>query len=172
MYFIGNIHSKPTHKVGFVMKTNGFKGWMRIFLNTDATCIPQKGEFLFLNPEGKWVPFLIEDVSDSASLVKLRHIDTVTDANKYIGCDLVEFIDAENHQNIEDTGFRGYEVFDEKKILKGTVIQLINMPGHDVLEIDCNNQKVLVPFHESLIIDIDDDARTIVLKWPEGLEEL
>jgi ribosomal 30S subunit maturation factor RimM len=46
------------------------------------------------------------------------------------------------------------------------------MPGHDVLEINCNNQEVLVPFHESLIIDIDDDARTIVLKWPEGLEEL
>jgi ribosomal 30S subunit maturation factor RimM len=31
---------------------------------------------------------------------------------------------------------------------------------------------LLVPFHDSLIIEIDDEKKIVWMNWPEGLDEL
>jgi 16S rRNA processing protein RimM len=172
MKFIGNIHSKPTQKVGFVMKTNGYKGWLRVFHYEEASKLPEKGDYLLVNPEGKWVPFLIEDVSDSASLVKLKHLDSDESASFLAGCDILEFSDESLEMSSEPTGLEGYDLLDQNGVMKGTILQLIEMPGHEVLEIEFNKENLLVPFHDSLIIEIDDEKKIVWMNWPEGLDEL
>lgn len=56
---------------------------------------------------------------------------------------------------------------DSQKI--GTVREIIQLPGQDLLAIDTIKGEVLVPMVKQIIIKIDIESRVIVIKPPEGL---
>lgn len=58
----------------------------------------------------------------------------------------------------------GLEVFDEDEGRVGTISEVLQMPAHDVYEIDAGERKVLVPAVEDFITEIDLEKRIVTLR--------
>jgi len=67
----------------------------------------------------------------------------------------------------------GYKVTLSNKSILGTIGEIINNPGQDLLKIISPEKKeILIPFHEDFIVRIDKKKKTIVVEIPEGLTDL
>ena len=51
----------------------------------------------------------------------------------------------------------------------GQVIEIVKLPGQDLLSVDKNGSQVLIPMVKQIIISIDVAAKKIVVNPPEGL---
>ena len=169
----GNIHSEPTQKVGFVVKTQGYKGAIKLNLETEEIeSLLSEQEFLLLIKEGKWVPYLIEEFNPNNLVVKLADINSEEDAQKLIGHDVC--LHNSILESIENSvfSFNGFVVLNQNKEKIGIVKDFIEMPGHSLLEVASENKDYLVPFHEDLIIEINEEKEYIILEIAEGLFDI
>ena len=63
----------------------------------------------------------------------------------------------------------GSQVYLENDQLIGEVGEVVKIPGQDLLAVDQNGQRVLIPMVKQIIISIDVVAKKIVVNPPEGL---
>lgn len=177
----GNIHTKPTVKVGFVVKTHGYKGQVVCAFYEEFQSVQEElveailhNKFILLEIDGQWVPFEIEHFIAESALLKLKNIDAVEIASLYTGCPIhvPDIIVSELFQ--EQQTLIGYAVFNQQGNLIGNVVDLIEMPGHDLIEVELHQsqQLVLLPFHEELIIELSNENQTITLHITDGLLDL
>jgi len=66
----------------------------------------------------------------------------------------------------------GCEVVDKDGGRIGTVTGLLPAGGRDILVVDREGREVLIPFMESLCLDVDAAARRIRVDLPDGLLDL
>ncbi|MBX2985608.1 MAG: ribosome maturation factor RimM [Bacteroidia bacterium] len=169
-----NIHSKPTQKVGFIVKAHGFKGAVKIAVDSDDifNAITQSG-FMLLKREGRWVPYKIESYNADNEYIKLEDINSEKEAQSIAGLDIqIHTSDLPDNQEIDYHNFIGLELFNQNNERIGIIKELIQMPMHDLLDIEMENKSILVPIHHSLIIDVDHSLNRLVLEMHEGLTDL
>ena len=63
----------------------------------------------------------------------------------------------------------GCQVFLQSNALIGEVDEIVKLPGQDLLSVDRNGKKVLIPMVKKIIISIDVLTKKIVVDPPEGL---
>lgn len=171
MAYISNI------LLGRITKVNGYKGAVTVKLEKIfSENIPQM-ESVFLEIEGRPVPFSISDSEYSgADILKLKFegYDSIEKISEFTGCRvfLTSGIPAEN--NTDDIqSLIGYKVLIQNDILLGTITEVIPNPGQWLLNINSpENKEILIPFHEHFIVSIDKKKKIIVMDIPEGLTEL
>lgn len=159
-----NIHSKPTQKVGFVVKTHGFKGQLKLDLIEGY--IPK--DFLLLSINNKFVPYQIESLNEQANIVKLKDINNEDSANQFVGVDIVDF-DDEINNDIDYSQFKLVNLLDNKSY---QITNTIEMPSQILVEIRVEYKDVLIPLHQDLGLKIDEDKKQIYLNFPEGILDL
>lgn len=161
-------------KVGYIAKTHGYDGVMKIFVE-DAFQEPvQKSQFLFVDIESMKVPFLIEQLhAGSTFLCKLEDIDSKEVAVKYNSSPI--YIE---RKYIKDTkaedSFKsliGYLVNNRDQQI-GILKDIQEFPQQLMGVILHKDQEILIPLHDELITSIDHDEKTIIVELPEGLLEL
>ncbi|HAN19914.1 MAG TPA: 16S rRNA processing protein RimM [Bacteroidales bacterium] len=163
--------------LGSLLKTNGNKGEVTLkFVNT----IPEKIknlESVFIDIDGKLVPFFIEYIkvkSPTNASVKFEDLENESDAKEFLGLDF--YIDRTNKifSNISDEFIDvvGYIVKDENKIIVGEVVEFIDIAQNPLLRVQTKESEILLPAHDDLIIEVDDDERYIIMNIPEGLLNL
>ncbi|MCO6494096.1 MAG: 16S rRNA processing protein RimM [Bacteroidetes bacterium] len=170
----GNIHSKPTQKVGFVVKSHGFKGAVRVAIDSEIVFenIVKSG-FLMLVREGRWVPYKIESYNLENESIKLEDMHNEEDTRAISGLDIVVYEQENTSTETQDyKSIIGYTLFNQDKHKIGTVKEWIQMPMHDLLEVEMEDKSILVPIHESLILNIQQSKREITLQMYEGLTDL
>ena len=122
--------------VGFIKKTHGFKGVVKIHIENPKITLNQK-EPLMLEINKKAVPFFIEQISktDTECQVKFEDIQSVEEAEEIVG--LSVFI--ESDEDSEDVTWTndtvGFKIIDKQLGPIGEVIEHIHKPGQDMLEI-------------------------------------
>jgi 16S rRNA processing protein RimM len=171
MAYISNI------LLGRIIKVNGYKGAVTVKLEKIfSENIPQM-ESVFLEIEGRPVPFSISDSEYSgADILKLKFegYDSIEKISEFTGCRvfLTSGIPAEN--NTDDIqSLIGYNVLIQKDILLGTITEVIPNPGQWLLNIvSAKDKDILIPFHEHFIVSIDKKKKIIVMEIPEGLTEI
>lgn len=161
-----NIHSKPTSKVGFVLKPHGYSGHLRFQLDDEAN---DPEEFLLLLINDKFVPFAIESINLQACIVKLKGFDSVEAVEHLVALPIVEFI---NDEVIQKSSLVGYNLVDTNTNEHYVVTDEIEMPGHSLLEFRCGFKDCLLPFHSDIVSNIDHDTQTIYASFPEGILDL
>ena len=63
----------------------------------------------------------------------------------------------------------GCEVFQQNGELIGVVVEIVKLPGQDLLSVSRAGGQVLIPMVKQIIIEIDVLAKKIVVNPPEGL---
>jgi 16S rRNA processing protein RimM len=168
-------------EVGKIVSTQGLKGEVRVYPNTD---FPER----FLEPGNRWLlrpgttePQPIKLLSgrylDGKGLyvVQLEGINTITDAEALRDSKLM--VPEGDRPILEDGEFHipdliGLEVFEQStQAFVGTVISLIPA-GHHLLEVkrpDPDANTVLIPFVMAIVPVVDLQHRRLEITPPPGL---
>jgi 16S rRNA processing protein RimM len=163
--------------LGRVIKVSGYEGAVIVKLDKILPeNIPQM-ESVFLEVEGRPVPFFISLFEYSGTdILKLGFEGYCSDKkiSEFIGCRvfLTETINNE-YQSENNLDLAGYDVYDQNDILLGSVSELITNRRQLLLNvISMKKKSILIPFHEHFIVRIDKKKKIIVMEIPEGLADI
>ena len=162
--------------LGKILKIQGYDGTMTINLEKDFIENIPEMESVFLEIEGKPVPFFISSSQYSgADVLKLRFEEywTFEKVSDFAGCQVFLTTGKRKSTRSDEENIKGFKVILKNKITLGSIEEIINNPGHDLLKIISPEKKeILVPFHDDFIVRIDKKKRTITVQLPEGLTEI
>ncbi|PYS31766.1 MAG: 16S rRNA processing protein RimM [Acidobacteria bacterium] len=161
-----------------ITKTQGLKGAVRIEQLLEDDRIFEPGRRLRLTsgrfPERETeIEFFRRQ--HGRCVVKLRGIDAISDAEHYIGAEIQ--IPASELSPPKEGWFytfqlKGCRVFAVDGEYIGTITDVLDSGGTEILKVDRENEETLIPFAESYLKKIDLDQRRIEVDLPEGLREL
>jgi 16S rRNA processing protein RimM len=164
--------------LGRITKVSGYEGAVAVKLEKIFTeNIPQM-ESVFLEIEGRQVPFFISDLEYSGADILKLSFDGYNSSKKiseFIGCRI--FLTNEIPDNIDQKSDNqtliGYTIFTQEGSLIGPVSDIISNNGQWLLNILSSDRKsILIPFHEDFIISIDKKKRKVMMDIPEGLLDI
>lgn len=163
--------------LGQITKTSGFEGAVIVRLEKNfIENIPQM-ESVFLEIEGRPVPFFIASSEYNGSDILRLQFDgyeSLKKVEEFKGCSVFLTVEYDGHQEKEDLSLiNGYSVLNQNKALLGIIAEVIENSGQLLLSITSSaGKEILVPLHEDFIIKIDKRKKIIFMDIPEGLSDL
>ena len=151
-----------------VLKSNGSDGELLVgFRGFDPDDIDLQ-EPVFIEFDGLPVPFFMESFTrrgTGKALVRLTGIRSLADAEEVAGETL--YLDRDESADNED--ITGWTLCDADGTAVGTVVDYEDIPGNTCIWVDTKNGQVLLPFHEALILSVDEASKTLAMRIPTGL---
>lgn len=161
-------------EVGYISKPHGLKGEVILVLNNDDPENYKELESVFLEIEGKLVPFFIETYRSrnfESAIVKFEDFTSEKSINLLTGSKV--FIDNKFKLPDEDTlyieNLVGYQLIDQHKNALGKILDYMENNSNDLFVLEINGEEVYIPVQDDLIIEIDQSAKRIKMLIPEGL---
>lgn len=155
--------------VGTILKTKGFDGTLLVEFNYEI--INDTFKVFFIKQNEIETPLLIQKsvlFQDTTFYIQFQTLETKEKAQKYNGAILYmpESI-AQNHFIVEeDDDVIGYEVYNREHYL-GRVIELYSNKMQETIEIeDLEGTRILIPFVDELLNEIDPETMKIVYDFP------
>jgi 16S rRNA processing protein RimM len=163
------IQRKDFIEVGSVVKVHGTKGELKIALTREI----KLKEWAFLEFRGKPVPFYIEstkaDLVDEV-ILKLQGIGSIELANPLIGAILLLPKQQVKKEDLsDDWNLDGYIVKDMQAGILGKVEEVIEYPYQSLAKVIYNEQEILIPLVDEIIVEINDKKKELSVNLPEGL---
>lgn len=164
--------------LGYVAKTHGIKGEVSIKLDVDNPYEYSELESVFLEIQGKLIPFFIESISikdKGFASVKFEGIDQEPQATSLLHTEL--FLPLSILPPLSGNKFYfheviGFQVEDKDFGPVGIIKDVLDYPHQSVLQIMRDNKEVLIPITDEIIINIDRAKKTVSVDTPTGLIEL
>lgn len=163
--------------LGRITKISGYEGAVAVKLEKTFTENIPLLESVFLEIDGKPVPFFISEYEYSgADILKLKFEDyeTIEKVTEFVNC-LVFLTSPPTGNSIADNqnDLEGYRVLSVDNTLIGVVTELIRNPAQWLLAIRSESEReILIPLHDDFIESIDHNGKTLVMDIPEGLLDL
>ncbi|MBK9013790.1 MAG: 16S rRNA processing protein RimM [Saprospiraceae bacterium] len=164
--------------VGFTKKTHGAQGELKITVKDEYLDDFVKADVVFINVQGKPLPFFIENLRDAGDIIlKIEEVDSPAEAKNLTSKEL--FLREKDIKIIKQAGkvltfelLVGYELFDEQTGSIGKIVEVEVMPQQHLAIVEYQGREVFIPLHPQMVVDLDEKAKKIVLRLPEGLLEL
>ena len=163
--------------LGRIIKIIGYEGAVAVKLEKIFTeNIPQM-ESVFIEIEGKPVPFFISGLEYSgADILKLSFdgYDSDEKVSEFAGC-RVFLTSAIYNDNLNESNENliGYRVFAQEDQLLGSISEVLTNNGQWLINVKSVNKKdILIPFHEDFIVRMDKRKKVIFMNIPEGLTDI
>jgi 16S rRNA processing protein RimM len=163
--------------LGRILKIQGYDGTLTVKLEKDFIEHIPGMESVFLEIEGKPVPFFISSSEYSGGdILKLRFegFGTYEKVSDFAGCLVfLTFSDGKNTPRGISKSITGFKVILRDKSVIGKIEEILHNPGQDLLKIISPEKKeILIPFHKDFILRTDEKKGTITVDIPEGLTEI
>jgi len=166
-------------QIAQVLKSNGIDGELVMsFRDIDPEDI-QKNEPVYIDFDGLPVPFFIESLvrrGNTKALVHITDIESNQDAEEVVGKAVYQKAEALGEGEYEDGDFSFLEGWtlleDENEEVVGTITAFMDIPSNPCLEVETPNGEVIIPLHDDLIINIDEENETLTMVIPDGLLSL
>jgi 16S rRNA processing protein RimM len=164
-------------KIGKALKTHGYKGHLRIFIDEFYMDDFEEMKVIFIDG----LPYFIlsKDInSDTQAIISLEEIDSKEKAFLLQGKDI--FAKEEDLEDIlEEDPFSeivGFIIEDRKAGTIGKVEAVIEMPQQHLAqvlrEVSGKQKEVLIPLNEAYIEKIDKKKNILYIDLPEGFLEV
>jgi 16S rRNA processing protein RimM len=161
------------HTIGRVAGKHGYNGEISLFLNRQiATDSIKKGNFLFIEFDGKGVPFLIEQFRKTAGIVKLVDISSADAADELEGRSILLETTGDEKEAEAGSDLHGFSLFTAEGKLAGNIAAIEEYPAGPMLVIEQEDKTYLVPFVEDWVVEINTKIKRVVMDFPEGLTDL
>lgn len=164
------------YQLGEVIKTHGLNGEVSIFLDVDFPDDYKDLESVFLEQGGKLVPFFIEtiQISTNKALVKFEDIDTIEAASALAKTNI--FLPVSELPELPENGYYFHDlvgcVVEENGSNIGTVDQVIDLSGNELLVVSNGDNEVLIPLKDEILKRVDIQEKKIEVLLPDGLLDL
>ena len=168
------IRKEDVYRIGKLGKTHGVRGEIS-FLFDDDVFDRVDADYLILSIDDILVPFFIEEYrfkTDSNALMNCECIDTQDRASELTGCEV--YFPHELADSDEDTiswaAIVGFDITDaDSSRTIGRIAAVDDSTINILFELEDGR---LIPASEDLITAIDQQARTITMRLPDGLLNL
>ena len=164
------------YQLGEVIKTHGLSGEVSIHLDVDFPDEYQNLESVFLEQQGKLVPFFIASIqiNNGKGLVCFEDIDSIEEAKELVKSKL--FLPLSALPKLEEGQYYfhdlvGCEVYENTKTL-GVVKEVIDLSGNQLLVIDMDDKEILVPLKDEILLKVDIPNKKISVALPDGLMDI
>lgn len=163
--------------IGQITKTSGFDGSVIVRLRNKLPEDMPQPESVFLEIEGRPVPFIVvENHYEGGELLRLKFdgYDSAGKLSEYRGCNVFLAAGTNDPDAGQDNAvFNRYTVKDTGGDVLGKIEVVIENPGQFLLSVRTGDgRELLIPFHEDLIISIDQKRKIITMEIPEGLRDI
>lgn len=163
--------------IGKTGKTHGVTGALKIFVDDRYLEDFLLAELVFVETEGKQVPFFIEDIFEANDLlVKFEDLDSPEQANRYSGkpvfmrlSDLRANASDEEEPGDQYERYLGYMLCDVRSGPIAPIEEVMELPQQYLAALQYQGRPILIPLHPSLIKRVDKEKREIWLDLPEGI---
>ena len=164
------------YQLGEVIKTHGLNGEVSISLEVDFPNKYQNLESVFLEQQGKLVPFFIDSIqiNGNKALVGFEDVDNIDHAKELIKAKLYLPLSSLPKLSKGQYYFHDLvqcEVFEGSKRL-GIVKEVIDLNGNQLLAIDSDGKEILIPLKDEILKHVDVDTKRIEAVLPEGLLDI
>lgn len=165
--------------IGRTGKTHGVTGALKIFVDERYLEDFLQTDVVFIETEGKQVPFFIEDIFEANDLlVKFEDLDAPEQAHRYSGKPVFMREADLSSDSAPDTDtqsdqyerYIGYMVCDVHSGPIAPIESVIEMPQQFLAEVQYQGRSILIPMHPDLIQKVDKEKREIWMDLPEGIE--
>lgn len=173
------IRQEEVYKIGKIGKPHGVKGEVS-FLFDDDVFDRVDADYLVLDIDGILVPFFFDEYrfkSDNTALILFSGVDTKDKAQDLTGCDVFfpKSLSDRAADELSWSEFCGFTLVNATA--DNQVIGIITAVDDSTINILFNvrtpqEQDILVPAAEELILNVDAEKKTITVKLPEGLLNL
>lgn len=165
-------------QLGHIAKLRGFKGEVSVFLDVDNPHEYKDLESVFVEIDGKLVPFFLEQIrvqNSGFAVVKFELIDSEKKAEKLRKCRL--FLPLDLLPETEGTEFyhfeiKGFKVIDEEHGDIGIVTGILDISSNPLIQIDANGTEIMIPKQDNFIQKIDRENEVVYIKAPDGLIDM
>lgn len=163
--------------VGRTNKTHGFDGTLRITIEPAYENDYRAATVIFLEVSGQPTPFFVEDRrGNDSGFIKLEEVDSREDARSLT--DKVVFLRREDihtavARKLPQTDLLiGFLIRDQEKGTIGKIIDTMELPQQLMAVVMYQDQEVLIPLSDALILSVDSGQRHILMDLPEGLLDI
>jgi len=165
--------------LGHISKTFGYKGELIAYLDVDDIEAYEDMESVFLNLNGKLVPFFFQkfELKKNApeAIIAFQDINTMDKAKALIGTEL--YLPANLLPQLDGDAFyfhelQGYLAIDENEGTLGEVTGVLDYPGNPVIQIQVKDKELLIPAQDQFIERIDKNKKSLFIKNAKGLIDL
>lgn len=169
---------EPAVALGEIATTHGLDGRVKLNPFNFDTTILVAGRKVYLNLGDTHAELeLAADATPIKNqfLIKLRGIDNIDQAKRWIGATLSV---AENALAPLDSGqyyhyqVIGFEVFDNDGARIGIITSVLKTAGNDILVVKESENEILIPAVKEIVDRVDFDGRRVIVDPPKGLLEL
>ncbi|MBQ9192147.1 MAG: hypothetical protein IJ156_00300 [Bacteroidales bacterium] len=159
-------------RIAQVLKSNGRDGELLVSFSGIEPEEIDLEEPVFIEFDGLPVPFYFESFTPRGTrraLVRLTGVHSLKDADELAGAIL--YAEDDLYED-EETDLTGWTVLDADGTEAGTVTAHEDIPGNPCIWVETGHGEVLIPLHEELVLDVDEERQTLRMEIPEGLLSL
>lgn len=164
------------YQLGEVIKTHGLNGEVNISLEVDFPDEYQNLESVFLEQQGKLVPFFIDtiQINNNRALVKFDDIDSLDDAKDIVKAKL--YLPLSSLPELEKGQYYFHDLIDcevfENNMKLGIVKEVIDLNGNQLLAIDADSKEILIPLKDEILTNVDTPNKRLEVSLPDGLLDI
>lgn len=160
-------------ELGNVAKTHGLKGELILLLDVDQPEYYKKLESIFLEINGKLVPFFIHQIQIQGDQARMsvEDIDSQDAAKELVGKSAwlpLSMLPKLKKGQYYYHDLIDFEVFDKEQSI-GKVLEVIESSHHMLLSVDHKGKEVLIPMEDEIILEVDLEKSIIRTDLPDGL---
>ncbi|MEE3375221.1 MAG: PRC-barrel domain-containing protein [Candidatus Cryptobacteroides sp.] len=159
-------------RVAQVLKSNGTDGELLLSFFDVAPEDIDLQEPVFIEFDGLPVPFYFESFTprgNNRALVRLTGVRSLKDADELAG----QSVYADYFEEEEEEDLVGWTLCNADGQAVGTVVDYEDIPGNLCLWVERpDGEQILIPFHEDLILSMEESTQTITMSIPEGILDL
>ena len=165
------IQANELIRIGTMRRPHGKSGELQCQMDNDYWD-EADADFLILLLDGIFVPFRVEDWRGKGAdslIFRLKGVDTEVKALRLVNAEaymLRRDLNEEAEEMMTWQDLTGYEVLNSEHVVQGKVATVNESTINTLLELEDGR---LLPVHEDLIIEIDEQQKRIILDLPEGL---
>ena len=167
--------------IGYTKKTKGVKGDLKVEVDDIYVNDFLKATVIFLSQQGKEMPFFVEKITAVKELLlKLEDVNSKEQAYGLMSKEMFlresDVTVTEEEVEVESDLVFGhlvnYKIKDEALGEIGDIIEVLELPQQEMAVVLFQEKEILIPLHEDLILEVDDDSRVVQMDLPEGITEL
>ncbi len=163
---------------GKFIKPHGLKGELQVMVTTEHADYLKNIKSIFLNINDRLVPFFIQKLSllnKTKAIILLEDVVSEDEAGQFSGVTI--HMPLTNLPALKKDQFYyheviGYMVVDQKLGALGTIDQIYEMPGQDLIAVIYHGNEVLIPISDQIVFSADHSLKVVHVELPEGLLDL
>lgn len=172
------ISKDQCYYLGYISKTQGFKGGLIAFFDVDDTKKYARLDHMLVELNGVLTPFFLETINlkdKNFAHLKIEGVDDENSASELAGNDI--YLPLRELPQLPDEEYYLHELVGMKVIDAvagdvGTVEKVLDYTTNPLLQILQNTDEILIPLIDNFVKQVDKKAKIIHIEVPEDLLDI